>query len=187
MLEEYEGSRTKFMKMLADQDCPPAYILRAQRVESVWQDYLTQAKKQRFELLEMPRMRLAQVAYLIDRNWSSLNQGDKVANYLSALYDEWQPKLRAEVLPTTSGSKIRRAMNDLKSSFIRFNKRWEKRVLEADLSLVNYERGQYNDYYLVEKAAALGSDRLAEMGFERLRLYEPADVFQELPLLTIPH
>ena len=72
MLEDFEGSRTEFMKMLAEQDAPPAYIQRAQRVEQIWNELLNQCRQEFAERLEMPRVRLAQLAALIDHNWSTL-------------------------------------------------------------------------------------------------------------------
>lgn len=188
MIEDYEGSRTEFMKMLAEHDSPPAYVVRAQRVESVWQNLLADCRKQYQELLEMPRTRLAQIAHLIDHRWETLKAyvSADFAEYLKQLHRNWQPSLRGELLPTTSGTKIRNAIKDLKLSFTRFNHRWEKCVIETNLDHVNYERSQYNDYYLVEKSAALGSDKLAEMGFERLRLVTKDDIMAEIPRLRVP-
>ena len=188
MIEEFEGSRAEFLQMLAEQDSPPAYLVRAQRVESVWQNLLSECRAEQYSLLEMPRTRLAQVAHLVDHRWPALasHVGNEMAGYLAELFEAWQPQLRAPLPPTQSSHKIRRALKDLKLSFTRFNGRWAKFIAEVDLSEVNYQRAQYNDYYLVEKSAALGSDRLAEMGFERLRLFTHDDVLAEIPPLRVP-
>lgn len=184
-MEEYEGSRTEFMKMLAEHDSPPAYIVRAQRVEAVWLALLESCRQDREELLELPRMRLAQVAALVNHRWESLNAylDDLDVKYLCELHDEWQPTLRAQLAPSTAPRRIRSALSDLRASFTRCNRRWDKYVTGVNLNQVNYERDQYNDYYLVEKSAALGSDRLAEMGFERLDHCVADDIFAEIPLL----
>ena len=184
-MEDYEGSRTEFMKMLAEHDSPPAYIVRAQRVEAVWLALLEACRQDREELLELPRMRLAQIAALVDRRWEALasylhNNG---ADYLRELHQNWQPTLRSQLAPSTAPGRIRRALSDLRASFARCNRRWEQYVANVNLNEVNYERDQYNDYYLVEKSAALGSDRLAEMGFERLSPLVIDDVLAEIPLL----
>lgn len=186
MLEDYEGSRAEFMKMLAEHGSPPAYLVRAQRVEQVWQTLLNDCRKRQAELLSMPRTRLAQVAELIGHQWEKLAgyvSAPSQAAYLEQLHAEWKPTLRSLVQPTTSQRKIRAALWDLRSSFLRFNRRWENVIAEVDLGQVNYERSEYNDYYLVEKSAALGSDKLAEMGFERLRERTTEDLFAEIPLL----
>lgn len=187
-MSEYEGSRTEFLKMLAEQDSPPAYLMRAERVESVWQGVLDECRKQQYELLEMPRTRLAQLADLITLRFATLDcyVGNEMAAYLAQLHQAWQPQLRVPLPATNQPSKICRAVKDLKASFLRFNRRWEAHVAKVDLSQVNYERDQYNDYYLVEKAAALGSDRLAEMGFERLAVCTHDDILTEFPTLRVP-
>ncbi len=189
MTEEYEGSRTEFMKMLAEHDSPPAFVLRAQRVQSVWQNLLSECRKQRAELTDMPRTRLAQLAHLIDHDWPQLTayMPNDHAEFLKSLHGQWAPTLRGELLPTTSRRKIQKGIDELKSSFERFNRRWTECVSKTSLDRVNYEREQYNDYYLVEKAAALGSDKMAEMGFERLQLRTHDDILQELPLLLVPN
>lgn len=185
-MEDYEGSRTEFMKMLAEQDGPPAYVLRAQRVEDVWKQLLKRCRKERDELLDMPRTRLAQVAALIDKKWGLLAaflRDSSNAEYLQSLHDEWQPTLRLELQATDSNTKIRKALHELDTSFSRFNRRWEKFVDDVSLRNVNYEREEYNNYYLVEKSAAFDSDRLAEMGFERLKLATHDDVYDAVPRL----
>jgi len=189
MLEDFEGSRTEFMKMLAEQDAPPAYIQRAQRVEQIWNELLNQCRQEFAERLEMPRVRLAQLAALIDHNWSTLAVyllDDDAPPYLETLHAEWKPKLRLPLEATTSQRRITASLKDLIRSFERLNSRWESFLSTVDLADVNYERQQYNDYYLVEKAAALGSDKLAEMGFQRLAPATEEDLRQQLPALRVP-
>lgn len=185
-MEDYEGSRAELMRMLAEQDGPPAFVLRAQRVEEVWEKLLARCRKERAELLDMPRTRLAQLAALIDQKWELLTaylREHKSAEQLHALHDEWQPTLRAHLAATESNSKIRKAVKELRTSFARFNRRWETHVADVSLRNVNYERDEYNNYYLVEKSAAFGSDKLAEMGFERLEHATHDDIFVAIPAL----
>ena len=188
MTEDFEGSRTEFMKMLAEQDSPPAYLTRAQHVESIWRELLERCRAHRVQLQEMPRTRLAQLAHLIDHQWASLAHfvSADMTSYLAQLHAEWKPTLRAELSPTTNARRIHAAMHDLRKSFSRFNQRWVHFVHELSLDELNYQRSQYNEYYLVEKAAALGSDKLAEMGFEKLPLVVAEDILVEIPLLRVP-
>ena len=72
MIDDFEGSRTEFMELLAAQDELPAYILRAQRVEEVWESLVRRCEQEKRKLLELPRIRLAQVAALVDRKWELL-------------------------------------------------------------------------------------------------------------------
>lgn len=189
MLEDYEGSRTEFMKMLAEHDGPPAYLLRAQRVEEAWSNLIRTCEKDKHEMLDMCRTRLAQLGALVDHRWervSCLVKNDRYDAYLRELFDRWQPKLRLPMQPTTSLSKHRTALKDMGNSFARFNRRWNDYVNDVRLDHVNFERSEYNNYYLVEKSAALGSDKLAEMGFERLPTCTRDDVFEAVPKLTEP-
>ena len=50
-MDDYEGSRAEFMKMLAEHDGPPAYILRAQRVEQAWESLIRKCQNDQRELL----------------------------------------------------------------------------------------------------------------------------------------
>ena len=189
MIEDYEGSRTEFMKMLAEHDAPPAYIQRAQRVEQVWESLLKSCRIARLEMLELVATRLGMLALLIDQRWDVLAThltNPDVVPQLIGLYEELQPTIRVALEPTTSQRRIRSALKDLIASLERFNRRWQSYVDAVDLSSVNYERQQYNDYYLVEKSAALGSDKLAEMGFERLEDRSTSDVLSELPRVEVP-
>ena len=186
MLEDYEGSRTEFMNMLAEQDHPPAYIMRAQRVEDAWQSLLRECRSHRDELLEMPKMRVGKLAQMIDSRWATLDAfvSASRASYLQQLYEQWQPQLRAPVTFTNSSWKIRSALNEVRTSFERFNRRWEAYVRTVNLTDANYARIEYNNYYVVEKSAALGSDRLAEMGFEPLSPLAHDDILVAIPLLN---
>ena len=189
MLEDYEGSQAELMKMLAEQNATPAYILRAQTVEGMWRDLLSECAVHRHELLEMPRLRIGQLSALINGHWQQLSAfvDAKFAAKLQALHQSWDPQLRMELSPTTSPRKIRNALGDLVTSFERFNIRWTKHVHELSLTEINYQRQQYNDYYLVEKAAALGSDKLAEHGFSRLNPATADDILAVHPLLVLPN
>ncbi len=188
MLEDYEGSQSELMKMLAEQNATPAYILRAQRVEGLWRALLTECEQHRNELLEMPRLRLAQVSAHVDGHWQQLSAFIDTQSVcrLETLFQRWQPKLRVAIAPTKSPRKIRQALDDLTVSFERFNKRWTKYVGELGLSEINYQRTQYNDYYLVEKSAALGSDKLAEHGFRRLSPVNEQEILAVHGCLPIP-
>ena len=189
MLEDFEGSRTEFMKMLAEHDGPPAYVLRAQRVEEAWLNLVRSCEKEKHGLLEMSRTRLAQLGGLLGNRWEAVSchvRNEGYDEYLSDLFEQWQPKLRLPLEKTDSLRKHRSALKDLGQSFERFNRRWAQFMEKLALDNVNYERSEYNDYYLVEKSAAMGSDRLAEMGFEKLPMCTHADVLEVVPALIEP-
>lgn len=189
MTEDFEGSRAEFMKMLAEHDGPPAYLLRAQRVEEAWANIIRNCEREKDSMLDMCRTRLAQLGAIIDHRWDSVRclvKNDCYDQYLEDLFQQWQPTLRVPLQPSTSLRQHRTAVSEMAASFARFNRRWTAYVSEVSLDHVNYERSEYNNYYLVEKSAALGSDKLAEMGFERLNMCTHDDLFEAVPLLTEP-
>lgn len=186
---QLEGTRSEFLRLLADQDSPPAFVLRAQRVEAAWISFLRLCERDRRELLSMSRMRLGQLGCVIAHDWDRLRPflvDDHHVGYLEELHSDWKPELRAPPSPSTSLRKIRSCLRELNSSFDRFNPRWQKYIEELDLTPVNWERHEYNEYYLIEKAAAFGSERVAALGFERLPDLTANDVVEALPHLQIP-
>ena len=189
MNEDYEGSRTELMKMLAEHDGPPAYVLRAQRVEEAWTNLVRRCKKEKEGLLNMSKTRLGQVGALVDYRWDAIAcmvSNKDYDSYLKALHDEWQPKLRVPLEATDSLPQIRSSMKELKTAFARFNRRWKKFTDDVKLDNVNHERSEYNNYYLVEKSAAFGSDKIAEMGFEPLQPCTHEELLAEVPALIEP-
>jgi len=189
MLEDFEGSRTEFMKMLAEHDGPPAYVLRAQRVEEAWLNLVRRCEKEKHGMLEMSRTRIAQLGALVGHRWEAVSchvRNEGYDKYLSELFGQWQPKLRLPLEQTDSLRKHRAALKELAQSFARFNRRWTEFLENVVIDNVNHERSEYNEYYLVEKSAAMGSDRIAEMGFEKLPMCTHADLFEAVPALIEP-
>jgi hypothetical protein len=185
MNEDYEGSRTELMKMLAEHDGPPAYVLRAQRVEEAWTNLVRRCKKEKEGLLNMSKTRLGQVGALVDYRWDAIAcmvSNKDYDSYLKALHDEWQPKLRVPLEATDSLPQIRSSMKELKTAFARFNRRWKKFTDDVKLDNVNHERSEYNNYYLVEKSAAFGSDKIAEP----LQPCTHEELLAEVPALIEP-
>jgi hypothetical protein len=90
------------------------------------------------------------------------------------------------VLRTDSPAQVRRALEDVASSFRRFNGRWERFLLDFDLSYLNERRAAYNRYYVLEKECALRSTSLVKQGFQLLQPATTDDLFREFPLLPIP-
>ena len=54
-----------------------------------------------------------------------------------------------------------------------------------DLESVNQPRRDFNQYYVLEKACAFGSEHGAE-GFEPLGMIDGAYLYQRYPLLVLP-
>ena len=190
-----EGSRREFLEILAEFDTP-AYIQRGVRTEAALQRFLTDCRREREDRLEFSRLRLAQLAALINEEWSVIDpyaefadQNEiigSVSEYLSDLHRQWSPELRVPLSPTLATQKTRRALGDLSKSFQAFNGKWKRFLHELDFTEINQVRADYNNYYVCEKAAALQSERIASHGFQELPPLTTADVVAEFPLLRVP-
>lgn len=166
----------------------PAFIRRAKKVEDAWELICERCRRQRQTLLEMPRLRLAQLAALAG-DWSEFPPGlcpPADVDALADLHQEWRPRLRRFLPPAESVRPLQTALEELAESFARFNRRWRKYVDEIDLAPLNQLRADYNRYYVLEKECALRSSRRATDGFRRLPPATPAEVLREFPLLPVP-
>jgi hypothetical protein len=105
---------------------------------------------------------------------------------LEKLRDDLQPCLRAPPNPTSTHRMLRRALAETRDAIERFNRRWRIFVAKLDLSHVNALRERYNRYYLLEKECALGSSRVASIGFQKLPPLQPEDILALMPTLPVP-
>ena len=186
---DYEGSRGEMLKILADNDMPPAFIERARRTEAANDQVIQLAKKERYELLDMSRLRLGVLAEMIRQDWSLLKEfiEDDSIEYLRALHSDWKPQLRVEVSASNQARRLKKAITELIESFSAFNRKWKTYVeLEANYFEVNELREGYNKFYVVEKAAAFDSERLARDGFVELAPFTADELLQTLPYLKLP-
>ncbi len=184
----YEGSRREFLELLGQFD-DPAFVRRARQVEAAERGLVASCRAARDELLTFAKMRLAFVGAFVDREWSRLGPlllDASDGEYLGGLYDEWRPVLRSRVEPTGNARKIRGALRELAASFDAFNRKWSEFVAGADLSDVNQARDGYNKFYVIEKACAFQSERIAKHGFQPLPPFSTDDLLAELPLLRVP-
>lgn len=182
---EYEGSRCEFLKYALEFD-DLAFVRRAREAHAAWEQVLRQCRARRWTLLEMSRLRLAQLHALVDGGWSRLQPwlfDPQQTKYLRELFQQWAPRLRAPVWPASSKRELRRAAADLARSFELFNRRWEQRLAQFDLGPVNRVRDGYNRYYVLEKASAFGSESIAQAGFQPLRPLTLDDLWREFPPL----
>jgi hypothetical protein len=69
---DYEGSRSEFLKLLAECGEEPAFIARAQAPLSALEALLGACEAKRQELLEWPSLHLATLAHQIRNDWSRL-------------------------------------------------------------------------------------------------------------------
>jgi hypothetical protein len=152
--------------MIGGQYQAPAYARRALGVQQAYDDLIARCARQRDEWLRGVRLHLGFV-----RDAGGPQPGGDVAASLAQLAGRAEPP---------------RALAALRASVACFNRRWSAFIAEVDLSEVNRRRDGYNRYYLIEKECALGSPRIAAIGFRRLAPLTADDVMAALPLLAMP-
>jgi hypothetical protein len=166
----------------------PAYVRRALRVQAAFDALVDRCRQQRDEWLAMVRLRVGMLRALAG-TWDALlpllADGGQLA-LLRGLHDELDPALRVAVEPTTSARTLRYALEELRESMARFNRRWQEFLAGVDVSEVNGLREGYNRYYLVEKECALRSATAARYGFRRMEPLAPADLAALFPPLPVP-
>ena len=99
------------------------------------------------------------------------------------MHDDLAPQLRTPVSVTTSRRRLLRALCELKDSIELFNRRWQRYLMQVDLSWVNELRDGYNHCYVLEKECAVRSPQLARAGFERLERLTATTLLALLPPL----
>lgn len=183
-----DGSRRDFLQFLAEHDVP-AFLRRSQGVNDAWKEAIRECQVAREKLLEMPRLRLGVLAETAQHDWvevASLLVDRSSADRLREYHDAWQPVLRTDVAAVRNSKLWIKPIQELITSFRRFNQRWEEYANAFDYRRVNALRDGYNKFYVIEKSCAFDSDRIGAEGFVELQPASSADMMRELPLLHVP-
>jgi hypothetical protein len=181
-----ESEGNEFQQVLGSFD--PAFLRRARGVQSALDHLLAKCRAQRDEWLKMTKLLLGWLHALVD-DWSALRPllaDDEQPAVLEALHGSLAPKLRVPPPRTTSARVLRRTLHELVNSLERFNARWQPYLEQVDCKTVNELRDGYNRHYVLEKACALRSERLARIGFEPMAPLTVAELAAHLPLLRVP-
>lgn len=161
----------------------PAFARRGQDVEYVLRTLHARCRTKRDELLEMVHVRL--------RQWAGASTGpDDGADVLHGSIESLWP-MSGAAAPQWAGApastRRRRAIvGDLVASVERFNARWRRFLEELDFTTVNAMIADYNEFYLLEKECALGSARLARVGFRPLEPVSVESLLVDHPALPVP-
>jgi len=181
----FEGSRQEFLAILAELGEEPAFVTRAKATEQGLESLLDSCGRQYAELLEWPRRHFTGLRNHVRGDWNQLYElvaDDEVApifeNLCSALPElaPWDSPLFA-----TSRSLLKAFLESAE----RFNRRWAQFLNNADLETVNRVRDEYNRYYPIERAAALGTERV-NVGFCELPMLKRSFLAERFPLLRLP-
>ena len=174
-------------RFIANYDAP-AYARRARAVEDAYDQLIGRCRRQRDEWLALVRLRVG-VLRALSGDWQALRAlvDGRALIRLAQLHDELAPQLRVPVEPATSERALTRALDELRESIERFNRRWAEYLPTVDLAHVNKLRDGYNRYYLLEKECVVRSARLARQGFQRLEPLTTEHLAALMPLLPVPH
>jgi hypothetical protein len=185
MMFDHEGSRSEFLKLLAEFGEEPAFIARANSVHYALESLLQGCTAKREEMLEWPYRRLEHLARLIGSNWNRiaplLVRRESVAE-LEALHS--QMSFNSYVHSSWFATE-KSALREYVESAERFNRGWHTYLASIDYESVNKPRQDYNQYYRLEKACAFGSERLSEE-FEPLAMIDIRFLESRFPYLPVP-
>lgn len=114
-----EGSRREFLELAAQVDTP-AFIRRGLRVEVALNSLIGSCEKQREDLLEFCRLRLATLNALIGNDWTRIVPyvDEESAGDLRRLHDTWQPELRVSVPASNAPGKLKSAQKRFLTPFL---------------------------------------------------------------------
>ena len=182
---DYEGSRSEFLKLLAQCGEEPAFIARARAPQMALDALLNECKLKRDEFLKWPASYLTVLAHRVGNDWPRL--GPYLANrestgLLEALHASLCSELTAQPSWFTSD---RSALNRFLESAERFNRNWLSHLESLDLASVNKPRHDFNQFFALEMACAFGNERMTE-GIEPLAIIDGAYLRQRFPTLTLP-
>ena len=182
---DYEGSRSEFLKILAEMGEEPAFINRARAPQIALDGLLKSCSVHRDERLEWTRRHFAALCLRTAGEWSRLQRylatKDDV-NLFAALECQLAPIGNAAPSVLASDQALLRQFIE---SAARFNQGWLNFVEGSVLDHVNELRENYNRYYPMEKACAFGRDTANE-DFKSLPLLGPTFLLKRFPLLLLP-
>lgn len=181
---DYEGSRSEFLKMLAEMGEEPAFIARARAPQDALERLLADCASRRDEMLEWPRSHFSSLSFRISGDWSRLDRY-VVGNNAGPLFEN----LAAELTIADPASSLFRTVRSLLQQFVesgrRFNEAWSRFLGDAGLDDVNGLRDDFNRMYPLEKECAFGADS-RDRDFAPLPMLDLGYLVDRFPLLSLP-
>jgi hypothetical protein len=182
---DYEGSRSEFLKLLAQCGEEPAFIERARAPQVALDALLLSCKAKHEEMLKWPAHHLSVLAHQVGKDWSKLG-------YLLAAPESvaMLEALHATIPASTPVqnnwfASDKAALRQFLESAERFNRHWRAYVDGLDWEPVNKPRRDYNQYYQLEKACAFGSEAVTD-GFVPVAMIDGSILYERFPLLVVP-
>jgi hypothetical protein len=182
---DYEGSRSEFLKLLAEFGEEPAFIARARAPQVALDALLRACEAKRDEMLEWPKRHLSLLAQQFGMDWSRLGALLAVPDSVSLLAELHEKMPTNKSAETTWLVSDKAALVRFLESAERFNRHWRAYLGGLNLEPVNKPRRDFNQFYLLEKQCAFDSQIIAE-GFEPLAMIDYAYLLDRFPLLSLP-
>lgn len=182
---EFEGSRGEFLKLLAEFGEEPAFVARARAPQVALQALIQKCEAKREELLEWPKFQITVLAQMIDRDWPRLAPmlaDTESVSLLESLHAELHTN---QTVATNWLTTVKSSLRHFLDSGERFNRNWRTFVDSLDLEPVNKPRRDFNQFYVLEKACAFGSEKVTD-GFEPLAMIDSPYLHERFPLLALP-
>ncbi len=181
---DYEGSRSEFLKILAEMGEEPAFIARARAPQAALERLLADCSSRRDEMLEWPRSHFSSLCFRISDDWSRLDRYI-VGNNAGPLFEN----LAAELTIAKPASSLFRTVRSLLQQFVesgcRFNEAWSRFLGDAGIDDVNRIRDDFNRMYPLEKECAFGAE-MRDHDFVPLPMLDLDYLVDRFPLLALP-
>lgn len=184
-VNDYEGSRSEFLKLLAEFGEEPAFLARARAPQIALDALLRACEAKRVELMEWPKFRLAALALQVGGDWSRLDSLVAVPGSVTLLEALHTNLPTDKPVPTNWLASDKSALRHFLESAERFNRKWRSYLNGLILESVNQPRREYNQFYVLEMECAFGSGGVAE-GFRPLDMIDREYLVERFPLLALP-
>ena len=182
---DYEGSRSEFLRLLAEFGEEPSFIARARAPQIALETLLQACEARREEMLKWPKHHLSALANRIGGQWSRLGCLLAVPESVRLLETMHTTMPASKPVRTSRLGRERAALGRFLESAERFNRNWKTYLDGLDLECVNKPRRDYNEFYVVEKSCAFGNENVVD-SFQPLEMIEREDLLQRFPLLDLP-
>lgn len=182
---DYEGSRAEFLKILAEMGEEPAFIRREREAQAALNRLLLRCSKKREEMLKWPQFHFSALFHRVCGDWSCLG------SYVVDDHPDSRFCQLAKQLTITESAKAaffatnRSLLKQFLESGLRFNEAWTCFLDEAGLDTVNSLRDDYNKFYPLEKACAIGIE-VDSFGFTPMPMLDRTYLDDRFPLLSLP-
>jgi len=182
---DYEGSRREFLKLLAEFGEEPVFIARARAVQLSVESLLHNCQTKRKEMLEWPYRRISELEQVVQGNWRRIIPFLVLPEAVPEL-EAFHAEIPSGVLTKPAWSATEKGcLRQYVNSAKRFNRAWCAYLNSIDFESINRPRREYNQYYPVERACALGTDFVND-DFQPIEMLDIGFLESRFPYIPAP-